>query len=142
MRNWYREFYLRWIEGVEGWALRSSHRFRWALRLLNEEQAMKLGRWRAEAAAWRAWERVPAYRDFLIRNGLTSPRVSFERLPVMSKEQYVRQYSTEDRCIGGTFFTPGVTIDESSGSTGIPYNWVRGIEERQRVHRTIARLIE
>ena len=85
---------------------------------------------------------MPAYRDFLIRYGLPSPHVSFERLPVMSKEQYVRQYSTEDRCIGGTFFTPGVTIDESSGSTGVPYNWVRGIGERQRVHRTIARLIE
>jgi len=142
MRNWHREFYLRWIERVEAWALRSLRRFRWALQLLNEEQAMKLGRWRAEAAAWRAWRRVPAYRDFLIRYGLTSPHVSFERLPVMNKEQYVRRYSTEDRCIGGTFFTPGVAIDESSGSTGMPFNWVRGIGERQRVHRTIARLIE
>ena len=32
---------------------------------------------------------------------------------------------------------PGTTIDESSGSTGTPYNWIRGRTEREVAHRNI-----
>ena len=32
---------------------------------------------------------------------------------------------------------PGTTIDESSGSTGTPYNWIRGRREREVAHRNI-----
>ena len=142
MNTWWREPSVRCLEALETWALRSSRLFCRAIHLVNEEQALKVGRWRAEAAAWRAWHRVPAYRDFLIQNGLTSPYLPFQLLPLMNKEHYIRRYSTEDRCLGGTFFAPGVAIDESSGSTGTPYNWVRGAEERQRIQRTIARLID
>ena len=31
----------------------------------------------------------------------------------------------------------GTTIDESSGSTGTPYNWIRGRRERDVAHRNI-----
>ena len=33
--------------------------------------------------------------------------------------------------------TAGTTIDESSGSTGTPYNWIRGRREREVAHRNI-----
>ena len=42
-----------------------------------------------------------------------------------------------ERCIGGAVPFPGTTIDESSGSTGTPYNWIRGRKEREVAHRNI-----
>src|ERR1035437_8694829 len=51
----------------------------------------------------------------------------------MDKKNYVLAYTTEERCLDGKFFEKGVVIDESSGSTGIPYNWVRGARERDAV---------
>jgi phenylacetate-CoA ligase len=39
--------------------------------------------------------------------------------------------------VDGRFPFPGTTIDESSGSTGRPYDWVRGQRERTVAHRNI-----
>ena len=43
-----------------------------------------------------------------------------------------------DRCNRGGVPFAGTTIDESSGSTGTPYNWIRGRRERELAHRNIA----
>ena len=51
----------------------------------------------------------------------------------MDKPNYILPYSIEERCLNGEFFQEGVVIDESSGSTGIPYNWVRNLKEREFV---------
>ncbi len=137
-----RELLVRVIESAEDFALSGARRFNLASRAVSEKGCLKMGRWRARAAAQQAWHTVPAYRDFLAKLGLTTPDISFEHLPVMSKDSYVRAYPTEQRCVKGRYLFPGVAIDESSGSTGIPYNWVRGAEERRRTHRTLARLID
>jgi phenylacetate-CoA ligase len=122
--------------------LRHPAGFRQALRWVREGRALQDGRRRAELAAIRAYRTVPAYRDFLNRAGLRSARGPFEQLPVMSKDAYVRAYPTEQRCVNGTFLERGVAIDESSGSTGRPYNWVRGIDERRRARLELARMLE
>jgi phenylacetate-CoA ligase len=59
------------------------------------------------------------------------------RVPVMTKENYVRKYSIEERCYGGAIPASGVVIDESSGSSGVPNNWVRSAEEREDVKRIL-----
>jgi phenylacetate-CoA ligase len=91
-------------------------------------------------AAWRAAEharrRVPAYRAFLAQHGYTdaphlSPAERLARLPVTDKQEYIRAFSTEERCVDGRIPLRGTQIDESSGSSGIPYNWVRGAAELQ-----------
>jgi len=138
----WRELRLQGAELLEHHVLKSSRRFRLALRAAREDHALAEGRRRAKLAALRAHRTVPAYRDFLERAGVPSPHVPFERLPVMSKDAYVRAYPTEQRCAGGTFLLPGVAIDESSGSTGRPYNWVRGIHERRRARLELARMLE
>jgi len=122
--------------------LKGQRRFRWALTLLDEERALATGRRRARLAAQRAWRLVPAYRRFLEANGLTRADGPFPDLPVMGKDNYVRAYPTSERCLHGTFLQPGVIIDESSGSTGIPYNWVRGRAERELVWHEVARMME
>ena len=100
------------------------------------------GRLRAERAVWRAIRRVPAYRAYL-----ESTRIDPERLPPAAilravpetdKQTYIDRYPIEQRCVDGRIAFKGVTIDESSGSTGTPYNWIRGAAERTVAQRNIA----
>jgi len=58
-------------------------------------------------------------------------------LPVIDKESYVKRFSTERRCLDGRLPMVGVTVDESSGSSGTPYNWVRSTAELHGVHREL-----
>ena len=101
-----------------------------------------LGQLRAERAAWRAAKRVPAYRNFLEQHDVDAddlfPLGILRRLPETEKKNYVDRYGLMERCVGGSVPFPGTTIDESSGSTGTPYNWIRGRREREVAHRNIS----
>ncbi len=93
-----------------------------------------ISRHRAASAARRARRRVPAYRDHYGNGGPDVIRASaWERVPVTDKDTFVKRYSIEDRCSGGVLPARGVTVDESSGSTGSPTSWVRGWEERMQI---------
>jgi phenylacetate-CoA ligase len=102
----------------------------------------RFGKWRA----WRAYEdarrNVPAYRDFVeasrappIRARGFDPDLTV--VPVTDKDNYVRRYSVEERCVGGAIPPRGVVVDESSGTSGAPNNWVRGPEERADVKQAM-----
>jgi phenylacetate-CoA ligase len=101
--------------------------FRWAA-----------GRWRA----WRTFEmaakRVPAYKAFLLERGVPG-RLSlkgntlaeaFAALPEMDKDSYIKRWPIPARSVGGVLPRRGVVVDESSGSSGVPTSWVRGLDER------------
>jgi phenylacetate-CoA ligase len=94
-------------------------------------------------AAAHARQRVPAYRELLEKSGWRDqPRLNpVERLrllPVTDKETYIKAYRTELRCLDGRIPPVGTQIDESSGSTGIPYNWVRSAAELHEVHQELS----
>ena len=55
-----------------------------------------------------------------------------------SKHSYVDAYPIGRRCQGGAMPVGGVEVDESSGSSGRPYQWVRSQAELAEVHRTLA----
>ena len=135
------EWVLSAAEHIEDYVLKSESLFRTTLQFLPEQVALQQGAWRAKLAAHRAWRQVPAYRHFLAAHGIESVR-NFEQLPVMSKGNYIRAYSIEERCVGGKFLSAGVAIDESSGSSGTPYDWVRGEAERARTQQTLARTLD
>lgn len=98
----------------------------------------RIGMMRARAVYLKAKEKCPAYRDFLLTQGYREGRPwQFSGLPVMTKENYVKRYSIEERCYGGAIPAAGVVIDESSGSSGVPNNWVRSAEEREDVKRIL-----
>jgi phenylacetate-CoA ligase len=101
-----------------------------------------LGQLRADRASWRAAKRVPAYRDFLEQAAVDPddlfPFGILGRLPETDKRNYIDRYGLMERCVGGGVPYPGTTIDESSGSTGTPYNWIRGRREREVAHRNIS----
>ena len=101
-----------------------------------------LGQLRAERAAWRANRRVPAYASFLAAAGVDAaalfPLGILRRLPETDKASYINRYPLAERCVGGGFPYIGTAIDESSGSTGQPYNWIRGRTELEMAHRGVA----
>lgn len=80
---------------------------------------------------------VPAYQQHL------GPSWTFRwwdltNYPPTSKENYVKKYSEEARCWRGELDLIGTVVDESSGSSGTPYNWVRGKWELDTIHRNVA----
>ena len=86
---------------------------------------------------------IPAYRDLLLRSGflLEHAHLRARRLadfPETSKQNYAGRYDEASRCPGGRMHRPGVIVDESSGSTGRPYNWVRGPQELKAIYRNVA----
>jgi len=94
----------------------------------------RIGMMRAHAAFLKAKDTCPAYQRFLEQEGYReSGSWHLSRLPVMTKENYVKKYSIEERCYEGKIPGSGVVIDESSGSSGMPNNWVRSAEEREDV---------
>jgi phenylacetate-CoA ligase len=97
-----------------------------------------VGGLRAEAVYLKARRRCPAYRRLLEESGHRDVgRWSLAGLPVMTKENYVKKYGIEERCYDGKIPAAGVVIDESSGSSGVPNNWVRSAEEREDVRRIL-----
>ncbi len=97
---------------------------------------------RAYAEFVKAKRRVPAYREFLKLNGFSKPSFSgmlpnINEIPYTDKENYVKKYSMDGRCVNGKVPSKGVIIDESSGSSGTATNWARGKKERKRNARII-----
>jgi phenylacetate-CoA ligase len=101
----------------------------------------RIGEWRAWLAFERAVEHVPAYGEFVREHAgevtIRRWQPDFSRVPVTTKENYVRRYPVEARCVGGRLPERGVVIDESSGTSGEPSNWVRGPEERQDTRKLL-----
>ena len=99
---------------------------------------VRIGRMRARANVLKASAECPAYQALLAAEGYRAGRPwRLTDLPVMTKENYVKRYTVEDRCYGGRLPRTGVVIDESSGSTGQPNNWVRSAAERRDVKRVL-----
>lgn len=99
---------------------------------------VRVGEMRARAVFLKASRECPAYQDFL-RAENYKPRGawSLAQVPVMTKENYIKRYTVEERCYGGAIPSAGVVINESSGSSGAPNNWVRSREEREDVRRIL-----
>jgi phenylacetate-coenzyme A ligase PaaK-like adenylate-forming protein len=94
----------------------------------------RIGMMRARAVFLKARNRCPAYQKFLAIEGYReSRRWQLSGLPATTKENYVKKFSIEERCYDGRIPGNGVVIDESSGSSGVPNNWVRSAAEREDV---------
>jgi phenylacetate-CoA ligase len=93
-----------------------------------------IGLLRAVRAGELARRRVPAYRSFLAERGVSVEDVAGFALPPMDKGNYIKPYTIEERCVRGRLPRDSTTIDESSGSTGTPHNWIRGNKERHVTH--------
>ena len=61
-------------------------------------------------------------------------REDFAKLPLLTKDNYLRKYPLAARCRGGDLFTSD-TIAVSSGSTGEPTFWPRSIADELPIAR-------
>lgn len=72
--------------------------------------------------------RVPAYRSFLAERGIDPAEIrtaaDVRRLPLVTKENYIRRYPLPDLCREGRLDTCDM-VAVSSGSTGAPTFWPR-----------------
>jgi phenylacetate-CoA ligase len=112
----------------------------YALFMLPQAQPLLevLGRIRARSVFLRARRDCPAYARFLEAERYAPRRPwDLRDVPVTTKENYVKRYSIEERCYGGALSGRGEVIDESSGSSGIPNNWIRNRHERHDVTRVL-----
>jgi phenylacetate-CoA ligase len=85
-----------------------------------EDQALKLFRDCAD--------KVPAYKDFLKSNGIQVSKIKtledFQKVPPVTKANYLRQYPLEDLCMEGTL-AQSLVFTSTSGSTGAPFYFPR-----------------
>jgi len=77
--------------------------------------------------------RVPAYKDFLKKHKVDASRIATiddfkKHVPIISKKDYVSQYPLADLCFDGTLAGSRI-VSGSSGSSGEPFFWPRGIEQ-------------
>jgi phenylacetate-CoA ligase len=73
---------------------------------------------------------VPAYREFLARQGVAPENIrsirEFRELPLTNKPNYMHAYPLPQRCWGGTLLSSD-RVAVSSGSTGLPTFWPRAL---------------
>lgn len=134
---------LRLADATKWCALRSYPLFQAAARTPIPRWLEPLGARGALRAALNAQRRVPAYRAFVAEAGWSDDRSltgaeRLSRLPIMDKQNYIERHSTSDRCLDGRLPLVGTEMDESSGSSGRPFNWVRGGMELEEVHRQLS----
>ena len=88
----------------------------------------------AEAAVLELFHRtaaeVPAYRDFLARQGVAPESIrsirNFQAVPLANKSNYMHAYPLPQRCPGGSLLSSD-RVAVSSGSTGVPTFWPRSL---------------
>ncbi|MBS3162503.1 hypothetical protein J4467_01135 [Candidatus Woesearchaeota archaeon] len=71
-----------------------------------------------------AQRNVPAYKKFTKDKKYSD----IQKVPVTDKENYIKMFSYESRCIDNKFPKTG-NIEESSGSSGLPTNWIHSLSE-------------
>lgn len=101
-----------------------------------------IGKWKAWKVFEHAKNSTPAYKDFLTKHPKVKVTLKgwdpdLTSIPIMDKESYIKKYPIEARSIYGVIPARGVVIDESSGTSGTPNNWVRGPQERADVKKAL-----
>jgi phenylacetate-CoA ligase len=112
---------------------RSYRSFVWSFEHLPPGYLAWSSRIRARRALYRAARDVPAYAAFLEQRAATRTSI-----PETDKASYINAFPPEARCVHGRLPKKHTMIDESSGSTGTPYNWVRNEDERRDSHLFIS----
>ncbi len=76
-----------------------------------------------------AAQRVPAYKDFLSKNNITSSKIKtfqdFKNVPLTNKKNYIKFYPLQDRCWDGKLNKP-LVFTSTSGTTDEPFYFPRG----------------
>lgn len=91
----------------------------------------------AAAVASRSRRHTPALDRHFTVAGVTAD-AAFGKLPITDKRSYIDAHDLPSRCEDGRLPCLEAELDESAGSTGRAYTWVRSREELRTVHRQLA----
>ena len=73
-------------------------------------------------------QKVPAYADFLKANNIDGSTIKswddWNQVPIMNKNNYLRQHTMEQLCLGGDL-KKSMVLTATSGSTGVPFYFPR-----------------
>ena len=86
-------------------------------------------------------KKVPAYLEFLKRNGISFHKIKTIKqfdlmVPQTSKENYVKIYPLTSRCMNGRLPLKGY-IEESAGTSGNSTFWIKSAEEEADYHALV-----
>lgn len=94
-----------------------------------EDYFKKKGEERALKLFHEMSRRVPAYKDFLKKQGVNPKHIKkpedFINIPTIDKDNYLRKYPKQQLCWDGDFGHGRWTVSTTSGSTGKPYYFPR-----------------
>ncbi len=121
--------------------IRSHYRLWHWLSQRSSSRLEALGRLHAYLMCALAKKRVPAYGRFLADNGHVFRILELDAFPETTKENYVTRYPFAERCRDGRIPIVGTVVDESAGSSGTPFNWLRSDRELRDVHLNTANWI-
>jgi phenylacetate-CoA ligase len=121
--------------------VRSHYRLWYWLSQHSSARTESLGRLNAYLMCALARKNVPAYGRFLEDAGYVFRILELEAFPETTKDNYVRRYGFDERCRHGRIPIVGTVVDESAGSSGTPYNWLRSERELRDVHLNTANWI-
>lgn len=97
----------------------------------NEDKIQKIAEIKSLALFKEVAARVPAYKDFLLKNSVAINAIKtipdFSHLPAMTKKNYIEEYSVADRSWDGKLSAQHI-ISTSSGTTGQPHFWPRNLQ--------------
>ncbi|MBD7917595.1 phenylacetate--CoA ligase family protein [Cellulomonas sp. Sa3CUA2] len=111
----------------------------WRFTARNYHPAMeRFARLNAWMICQHAYLDVPAYRHYVDEAGFRFRWWDLTAYRPTSKHEYVDRYPEDVRCWDGFIETVGTVVDESSGSSGTPYNWMRSRRELATVHKNVA----
>ncbi|WP_307859448.1 phenylacetate--CoA ligase family protein [Cellulomonas sp. zg-ZUI22] len=111
----------------------------WRFTARNYHPAMeRFARLNAWMICQHAYLDVPAYRHHVEEGGFRFRWWDLTAYRPTSKHGYVDRYPEDLRCWDGLIETVGTVVDESSGSSGTPYNWMRSRRELATVHKNVA----
>lgn len=84
----------------------------------------------------KAVETTPAYKDFLVSRGIDYTKINSieafnNEVPETNKENYVKAYPLEMRCVGGRLPKDGI-IFRSAGVGGNPTYWTQALKEEDK----------
>jgi phenylacetate-CoA ligase len=96
----------------------------------NQGPILKAGEQMALNLFHEASQKVPAYKNFLKENSVDPRKIKslkdFKLLPTVSKKNYLSRYELKDLSWNGNFHQQDL-VSISSGSTGEPFYWPRGL---------------
>lgn len=101
-----------------------------------EKYWIKKGEARALHLFHQMAKRVPAYKDFLRKQKVNPNKIKttadFKRVPLISKDSYLKKYPLEKMCWDGEFKKTRWTFAATSGTTGEPFYFPRkDFQDRQ-----------